>query len=104
MIIVPQINIKTLLRMGRDCQMMVICRRFSEISRDASLKTSCNHEYTLCHKNASTSHLKINKTHRNDGRTTRWARWGRWACPRDKHDLDDEHPEIYATIKNTSLH
>ena len=31
-IIVQRINIKTLLRMGRDCQMMVICQRLFEIS------------------------------------------------------------------------
>ena len=31
-IIVQRINIKTLLRMGRDCQMMVICRRLSKTS------------------------------------------------------------------------
>ena len=50
-IIVQQINIKTLLRMGRDCQMMVICRCLSDISRDTSenLRMDCNQEYTLGH-------------------------------------------------------
>ena len=48
-IIVQRINIKTLLRMERDCQMTVICRRLSENSRDNSEKTDCNFKYTLCH-------------------------------------------------------
>ena len=50
-IIVQRINIKTLLRMGRDCQMMAICRRLSEISRDTSenLSMDRNQEYTLGH-------------------------------------------------------
>ena len=49
-IIVQGISIKTLLRMGRDCQMMIICRRQYEISRDTSEKTDGNQEYsTLCH-------------------------------------------------------
>ena len=48
-IIVQQINIKTLRKMGRDSQMMIICRRFSEISRDTFEKTNCNQEYTLHH-------------------------------------------------------
>jgi len=45
-IIVQRINTKTLLGMGRDWQMMVICRRLSEITRDTSEKASCNREYT----------------------------------------------------------
>ena len=48
-IIVQWINIKTLFRMGRDCQMMVICRRLSEITRDTSVKIPCSLEYTTCH-------------------------------------------------------
>ena len=48
-IIVQRINIKTLLRIGRDCQMMVICRRLSETSRETFVKTSSKKEYTLCH-------------------------------------------------------
>ena len=47
-IIVKGINIKILLRMGRDCQKMVICRCLSEISRDACEKTDFNQEYVLC--------------------------------------------------------
>ena len=46
-IIAQQINIKTLLKMGRGCQMMVICRRFSEISGDTFEKTNCNQINTL---------------------------------------------------------
>ena len=48
-IIVPRINIKTLLRKGGDCQMMIICRRLSENFRDTSDKRDCNREYTLHH-------------------------------------------------------
>ena len=48
-IIVKGINIKTLFRMGRDCQMMVICRRLCEISRDTSEKIDFNQKYTLRH-------------------------------------------------------
>ena len=46
-IIVQQIKVKTLLRMGRDCQVMVICRRLSEITRDNFEKLSCNQKYTF---------------------------------------------------------
>ena len=46
-VIVQHINIKILFRMGRDCQMKVICRRFSAIARDTSVKTFCNKEYTF---------------------------------------------------------
>ena len=48
-IIVQRINIETLLRMGRDCQMTVICRRLSNKFRDTSDKTNCNQKYTLYH-------------------------------------------------------
>ena len=39
-IIVQRINIKTLPKIGRDCQMMVICRCFSKISRDTLEKAN----------------------------------------------------------------
>ena len=121
-IIVQRINIKTLLKMGRDGQMMVICRRFSEISRDTFGKTNCNQEYTFCHQDASTSRLKINKTHSfpylvsqkscRRACRVRWVRWVRWApslwarltCSGDKRELGNEHPKVYATIESTSLH
>ena len=50
-IIVQPINIKTLLRMGKDCHMRVICRRLSRseiprLARDTSVNTFCNLEYT----------------------------------------------------------
>ena len=48
-IIDQRINIKTLLRIGRDCQIMVICRRLSENFCNTLDKMDCNHEYTLCH-------------------------------------------------------
>ena len=47
-IIIQQINIQTLLKMGMDCEMIVICRRLSEISRDTLEKEDCSQEYTLC--------------------------------------------------------
>ena len=48
-VIVQPIDIKTLLRMGRDCEMMVICRRLSETSRETFGKKSFKKEYTLCY-------------------------------------------------------
>ena len=48
-IIIEGINIKTLLGMGRDCQMSVICRRLLEISRDMPEKMERNQEYAICH-------------------------------------------------------
>ena len=48
-IIVKEIDIKTLPRMERDCQMGVICRRLSEICLDTSEKTDVNQENTLYH-------------------------------------------------------
>ena len=49
-IIVQRINFKTLLRIGRDCQVMVICRHLSEIARYVSEKMNGNKDstYTLC--------------------------------------------------------
>ena len=48
-IIIASINIKSLLRMGKDCQMTVNCRHLSEIARDTIEKPSCTKGYTLCH-------------------------------------------------------
>ena len=49
-IIVEQINIKIFVRMERDCQMMVIRRCLSDITRDNFEKlVPSNQEYTLCH-------------------------------------------------------
>ena len=41
-IIVQRINIRTLHRKGRDCQVMDICRHLSEIARGTFVKTLCN--------------------------------------------------------------
>ena len=60
-VIIQRITVKTLLRMGRDCQMMTVCRSLPEISRETSVKTSRNQEYTLFHKITSTNCQKINK-------------------------------------------
>ena len=45
-ITVQRINIDTLLGIGRDCQMVVICRRLSENFRGTSDKMDFNLKYT----------------------------------------------------------
>ena len=77
-IIVQSINIKNLLRMVRDGQMMVICRRLSEITRETFEKMDCNQEYTFVSLEC------FNRSY--------------------KHELGNEHHEVYATIERTSLH